>query len=66
MFDSPLHYCDSCRHFVALDEGFEECRRLHGCEAATCPMARLFEPPQTGLTCDPRTPEAIALAVLVT
>lgn len=64
MFDSPLHFCTSCKSFVALDEGFDECRRQHGCDLEHCPVARLFEAPADPIAGDNRSPEAIALASL--
>lgn len=71
MFDSPLQFCRLCRSFVALDEGFDECQRLHGCEPDSCPLARTFadssaspaDAPIRAASESP-TPEAIALAVL--
>lgn len=64
MFDSPLHFCGSCKHYVALDEGFEECRRQHGCRPESCAVAHLFELPRVAVPGDPRPPELIALAEL--
>jgi hypothetical protein len=46
MFDSPLHYCPHCKDYVALDEGLDECMRLHHCARDTCPIAHLFVEPQ--------------------
>lgn len=71
MFDSPLQFCRLCRSFVALDEGFDECRRLHGCEPDSCPLARVFAE-SSAQSADAATlaasespaPETIALAVL--
>lgn len=42
MFDSPLHFCPSCRAYVALDESLEECAARHHCDVARCPIAILF------------------------
>lgn len=64
MFDSPLHFCSSCKRFVALDEGFDECQRLNGCRPETCPLTHLFETSPVPCVVDNRSPEAIALAAL--
>ena len=45
MFNSPLQYCTVCKQYVELDQSVEECAGRHGCEPASCPLARLFAPP---------------------
>lgn len=71
MFDSPLQFCRVCRSFVALDEGFDECQRLHGCRPDSCPLAHAFVDPCAHWAESPSrvanealTPEAIARATL--
>ncbi len=41
MFDSPLHFCEACRSYVALDRSQGECAREHGC-SPPCPLVRFF------------------------
>lgn len=44
VYDSPLHYCASCKQYIELDQTAEECALKHGCKA-DCPFARLLKPP---------------------
>lgn len=41
MYQSPLHYCQSCNIWVALDQSVEQCRRLNSCPGP-CPYQELF------------------------
>jgi len=45
MFNSPLHYCKSCKQYVALDQPVEQCAREHDCQVESCQYAHLFSPP---------------------
>ena len=42
MFDSPLHFCERCKQYVALDQSRRECAREQDCRVATCPLERHF------------------------
>ena len=42
MFDSPLHFCEKCKQYVALDQSRRECAREQDCRVATCPLERYF------------------------
>ena len=43
MFDSPLHYCASCKEYIELDQTAEECALKHGCKL-DCPFVHLLKP----------------------
>ena len=45
MFNSPLHYCAKCKHYVELDQSKAECAAQHGCEGSDCPMVGVFRSP---------------------
>lgn len=41
MFQSPLHFCEVRKTWVALDQSVEQCRVANGC-AGPCPHCRYF------------------------
>jgi len=43
MFNSPLHYCPSCKQYVELDQTQQECALQHGCKVDPCPFTHLFK-----------------------
>lgn len=53
MFESPLEWCSVCKEWVALDQSFIECARIHGCRIGNCPLAALLHAPQAPPCRDP-------------
>ena len=42
-FDSPVYRCEGCGEFVLMDQTVRECSEEHHCDAADCPVLKLFE-----------------------